>query len=116
MAELTRKKQVRGGHKSSITKTIRKAEELLAALSDHVQLSRFKMSLQEKLEVVKNIDAGILELLEGEAVVTAEIEEADAFKEEIYAALVRIDELLEPSRLSTTVAVVFVNNGFQMVC
>ena len=52
--ELRRKKRVRAGHKSSATKMITKAEELLAAsgLLDLNKLDQIGMSLKEKLEEI----------------------------------------------------------------
>ena len=95
-AELTRKKHVRGGHRSSTTKMVSRAGELLGAdTPDVVRLSQLKLSLQEKLDVLKQLDGEILGLVE-EGSVAEEIEQADRFKEEIYGIMVRIDRLSVP--------------------
>ena len=94
MADLARKKRVRGGHKASVTKMVRKAEELLTAEPpDVAHLLQIKMSLKEKLTVLERLDAEILELVDSEKDVTEEIEHSDVFKQDMYAALVRIEQL-----------------------
>ena len=47
--------------------------------------------MEEKLSTLKQLDGEILDLVDGEAV-EEEIEQADAFKEKIYAATVNIDK------------------------
>ena len=102
MADLHRKKRVRGGHRASVTKMVRKAEELLAAdPPDAARLAQIKLSLQEKLVVLKGLDAEIVELVEEDAV-TEEIEQADAFKEEAYAVMIKIDQRAPQTAPSTT--------------
>ena len=54
MANPAHKKGVRGGHRASATKMIRKAEELLARdPTDYPQLAKIRLSLQEKVSVLK---------------------------------------------------------------
>ena len=98
MAEgLARKKRIRAGHKASATRTLTKVEEALVAAAERTEefdtskLSQLKLSLQEKLEVLRQLDAEILELTDEEGLVD-EIEQADLFKEGIYTALVRIEK------------------------
>ena len=90
MAEgLARKKRIRAGHKASATRTLTKVEEALVAAAERTEefytskLSQLKLSLQEKLEVLRQLDAEILELTDEEGLVD-EIEQADLFKEGIY--------------------------------
>lgn len=71
--ELTRKKRVRGGHKASATRLLTKVEEMVGAAepADPFKLSQLGMSIKEKLEDIKVLDAEILTLvsedeLEGE--------------------------------------------------
>lgn len=98
MAEgLARKRRIRAGHKASATKTIAKVDELMAAPDgdkiDKSKISQLKLSLEEKLATVKQLDGDILELTEDDKV-DEEIEQADLFKEGIYTAIVRIERLL----------------------
>lgn len=91
-----RKKRVRAGHRASATKIIRRIDELLVVdKPDTGKLSQLKLTLTEKLEVLKLLDAEVLDLVEEESV-AEEIEQSDEFKESIYAALVRIERALAP--------------------
>ena len=95
MAEgLRRKKNVRAGHRASVTKLIKQVEEAIAAAPttriDTLKLSQLKMSLTEKLDTIKHLDDKILGLIEEEAV-AGEIEQSDELKENIYTAIVSIE-------------------------
>lgn len=63
---------------------------------DVKQLLQLKLSLEEKLSTIKQLDGEILDLVEGEAV-EAEIEQADAFKATVYAATVNTDKHCMPT-------------------
>ena len=69
--------------------------------SDVMRLSQLSKSLQEKLDVLKTLDSEILDLVEDEAV-EEEIEQADTFKEGIYATIIRIDKYCAPPNTSAT--------------
>ena len=74
---LQRKKAVRGGHRASVTKAIGKAEELLASGDPNEdKLQQLKLTLTEKLEVMKNLDAEILDMVK-ETDIAEEIAQAD---------------------------------------
>ena len=62
-------------------------------------LLQLKLSLNEKLSTLKQLDREILELVEDEAV-EEEIEQADANKEKVYAATVNIDKHCTPVAVS----------------
>ena len=102
---LVRKKQIRAGHRGSVTKMLRQVEELMAALDpgarvDTAKLSRLKLSLHEKLDTLKLLDGEILDLIEGEDVAD-EIERADSFKEGIYEAMVTVENYCAPQIVGT---------------
>ena len=81
---------------------VRKAEQLLVVdPPDAARLAQTKMSLQEKLVVLKGLDAEIVELVEEDAVME-EIEQADTFKEEAYTIMIKIDQLTPRTAHSTT--------------
>jgi len=62
---------------------------------------QLKISIQEKLETIKLLDGEFLELVpEGE--LTTEIEQADGFKEGIYAAIIGIDKCSAMVRARTS--------------
>jgi hypothetical protein len=71
---------------------------------DLVRLAQLKLSLQEKLDTLKQFDSEVLELTDDEGV-EAEIQSADDYKDGIYSALVGIDESsmkLKPRSVSGT--------------
>lgn len=71
---------------------------------DLARLAQLKLSLQEKLETLKQLDSEVLELTD-EKGVDAEIKSADEYKDDIYAAMVGIDEQnmkLKPPIMSGT--------------
>ena len=97
MAEgLAKKKRIRAGHRASATRTLTKLNDALAAETapDEAKLSQLKLTLEEKLGTLKLLDGEIVELIDEDALAT-EIEQADDYKSEIYAALVRIDKALK---------------------
>ena len=94
MADLARKKRVRGGHKASVTRMVHDVKDLFTTdPPDVTRLAQIKMSLQEKLTVLKGLDAKILELVKTEEAVTEEIEQSDVFMQDLYAILVKIEQL-----------------------
>ena len=91
MAELARKKRVRAGHRVSATKMISRTEDFLARdVPDVSKLPQLKLSLNEKLEVLKQLDEEIVGMV-NEDDVSGEIEQSDEFREGIYAVAVRIE-------------------------
>lgn len=66
---------------------VRQAEELLSKDAPNVStLSQLKLSLNEKLEIFRQLDGEILDMEDEEAVV-GEIDQSDAVKEGDYATL-----------------------------
>ena len=66
--ELARKKGMRGGHRSSTTRMITRAEEIMAAGDslDLPRLSQLEVSLKEKLNEIKSLDSKIPALISDE--------------------------------------------------
>ena len=90
---LTKKKRIRADHKASATKTITQIDEILASKApDKSRLSLLRLTLKEKLETVKTLDAEVIELIEDETLAD-EIEQADSYRESIFSALIKIDQL-----------------------
>ena len=94
-------RRVWAGHKSSATKMITKAEELLAAsgLLDLNKLDQIGMSLKEKLEEIKVLDSEVLELVE-DAELEEEISQADLYKERIFSTISSTEKAVRPAPLS----------------
>ena len=66
-----------------------------------MRLSQLSKSLQEKLDVLKTLDIEILDLVDDEAV-EEETEQADTFKEGIYATIIKIDNTVPPASATPT--------------
>ena len=90
---LTKKKKTRAGHKASATRTERQIDEIVAAEEpDKARLALLQLTLKEKLETIKNLDAEIVDLIDDETVLTEEIEQADGYKETLFSALLKADK------------------------
>ena len=113
MAEaLTKQRRKRGGHRSAIKKL---SQQVTDAVNDHGgdptknnRLVQLKLSVEEKLATLKNLDAEILDLLTedtsvSEDAIAEEVEQADIVKELAYGAIVSIDGVLKsgPSATAT---------------
>ena len=104
IADPSQKKRDCAGNRASATKAIGRAEELLAPEKlDLDKLSQLKLTLSEKLETLKTFNVEILDIVK-EDDLADEIEQADGFKEGVYAILVRIERVLRsmPVMLSPT--------------
>lgn len=72
---------------------IRKAEELLTADSpDFAQLAKIRLSLQEKVSVLKQLDSEVVDLVKEEEIAD-EIEQADTYMEDVYDTMAKLDQL-----------------------
>ncbi len=79
-------------------RTIRQITETLDGdTPDRDRLSLLRVTLQEKLDTIKTLDAYIVELIEDEGGVAEEIEQADACKETMYESILKVDRLLNNS-------------------
>ena len=102
-----RKRRVRAGHRGAVTKRLQEVNEALTAIesdatADSSKLVPLKLTLQEKLDTLKQLDNEILDLVEDEAALTQEIEQADIFKHNIYEALAKIERhIATPTRTGT---------------
>ena len=106
--ELSRKRRQRGGHRSSTTRIISSAIEVLATgdvsqFAQHaVKLNQQRASLQQKQITLRQLDAEILALV-GEDEIEAEIERADLVEENIQLAIANIDNALSSNANPNTV-------------
>ena len=95
MADPSHKKRVRGGHRASATKMIRKAEDYLAEEPmNYSQLARIRLSLQEKVSVLKHLDSEIVDLVKGEEVAD-EIDSTDTYMEDVYDMMAKLKRLFD---------------------
>ena len=95
---LTRKKKVRAGHRGTATRLIREASENLQAEEgpDLAKLRQQKLSLEQKVQVLSNLDSEILELTPTEEL-EEEIMQADIVKEKLGLAIIGIETALCPA-------------------
>ena len=92
MAEgLSRKKKVRGGHRSSTKRTIATLYEAIESTENPdgilTKLEQCRITLNEKRDTLKQLDDEILELVE-DTEVDDEIEQVDVFRERIQVAII----------------------------
>ena len=90
---LQRKKKVRAGHRASATRTLGQIATALDAPADLDRLPILKLTLEEKLKTLKELDAEIIGLV-AEGDLEAEIQQADEYQEKIFEALVRINRTI----------------------
>ena len=94
MADLARKKAVRGSQRAAVTRNVNRITELL--LEDPkdpetiAQLKLKKSQLMEKLTIIKRLDQEILDETPEEEMDT-EIEVADSTRQKIDLAVMRVD-------------------------
>ena len=92
MAEvLAKKKRIRGGHRTSVTRLIHQVVSILTGELDVSKLSTLKMTLTEKIRTLTTLDDEITNLLEDEGALADDIEQSDEYKQRIYAVIVSID-------------------------
>ena len=96
---IAKKTRIRVGHRGMVTKRIKEVEDTIAAATgpshapiDLAMLTRLKLSLREKLDTVSKLDDEIFELIENEVDLVSKIDTADAYKQNIYDTLVKVDE------------------------
>ena len=91
---LPKKKKIRCGHRAFATRMVNRVSEVINEADPTTELDvnvllQLKLSLEEKLSTLKQLDGEILDLVEDTAV-EDEIEQADAYKERVYAATVNL--------------------------
>ena len=99
----SQKKRVRSGHRSSTTRLLAQANDELQSLERNLaKLQQLKVALLEKLDVLRALDAEIVELslILTEDVLDDEILQADTFAEKIRLAVIEIDAALSKCSIS----------------
>ena len=98
MADLIHLKNVRAGHKSVLTKKLRDLEDALKTTPPYKDtLEQFKVSLQEKLDVLKNLSDQIVAKLQDVTEIATEIEGHEATTDSVCSALPKINRILGPA-------------------
>ena len=99
----SQKKRVRSGHRSSTTRLLAQANDELQSLERNLaKLQQLKVALLEKLDVLRALDAEIVELslILTEDELDDEILQADTFTEKIRLAVIEIDAALSKCSIS----------------
>ena len=105
---ISKRKKVRGGHRGSATRMMHEVYETIESTADKntiiTKLEQCKISLEEKLVVVKQQDEEILALLDEEEV-EAEIEDADVFSGRIRRAIIDATRVINEKKLMSSTVV-----------
>ena len=94
---VARKKRIRAGHKSHLTKLLTSADTLLQSYSSvqEGELRALGKSLERKMQVIAKLDEELLEIVRDEEI-DAEIEEADRVYGTTQEKLQDIQKRLQP--------------------
>eukprot|EP00112_Aurelia_sp_Birch-Aquarium-sp1_P021780 Seg5940.2 transcript_id=Seg5940.2/GoldUCD/mRNA.D3Y31 product="hypothetical protein" protein_id=Seg5940.2/GoldUCD/D3Y31 len=100
MAELKKKRNVRGGYRAYIATLIGQIDD---NLEDRIRLKQIEIQLREKQDILQNLDDGILNLVsesdqDGTGCIQ-EISESGATKEKIDLALLTLEDRFKPSEI-----------------
>ena len=94
MAEgLRRKEGKRRGFRDVLVGRLREADDILMVVDgvDPVKLEQLRLYVNEKHSALKKLDEEILELLDDDEAIVAEITNADKFNDRIYESLAKIE-------------------------
>ena len=119
MSSTAKKKKIRLGHRAYVTKILENVRCLTEEYnpSNENRLRQLKISLQERLVTLKSLDEEILDAVEDDEAITAEIEESGKFGEHIHGAIVEIDSFLTTTKHTrTNVEVVPTNTSTAQGC
>ena len=100
---LSRKKKMRGAHRSSVTRMITQVEELLRAEPEELNVSQLKQKRQAlvgKTELLTKLDEEILTTIEEDGL-EDEVEQADLVRERIELTIINLDSALNEVSLRT---------------
>ena len=102
---ISRKRKVRGGHRGSATRMLNEVYETIESSADKnsvvTKLEECKISLEEKLRVIKRQDEEILELVDDEEL-EHEIEEADTFSGRVRRAIIDATRVISEKRMASS--------------
>ena len=108
---LSRRRKIHGGHRGSATRMVHEIYEAIESTDERdsivTKLEQCKISLEEKLEIIRQQDDEILELV-GDEEVEHEIDEADTFSGRVRRAIIdatcAIEVKLVPTSTQVTVS------------
>lgn len=102
-SEVTKKRKIRAGHRSSTKRTINASHAILDDFNPSdksltEKLMQQKITLKEKLNILQALDDDILGNIE-ETDIEKEIEDCDLLREHIHATVVRIDSAVNSANV-----------------
>ena len=98
MTELNHQKSVRSGHRGIVTKKVAELETVLGITPpDTHALEQLRAALEEKRDLLTDLDKRIVSLLNDETEIIAEIEGAEGVKDVLRSALFKIDRAVGAS-------------------
>ena len=90
----------RNAHRGVVKKRIQELDTILAEEEpDLTRLKQLRLLFIEKIEVLGKLDEEVLDGLGDEAAMGADIEEADAFRQDVCCAIERLEAKLDSSSL-----------------
>ena len=98
---LLRKQKIHAGHQASGTRLLNQVDGALAVTPTDDTLAQLKLSLHEKLEILKQLDSEVVDLTPEERL-DEDIEQAEDYKDNVHRALTMIDKTLKPKPSSPT--------------
>ncbi|XP_065904623.1 uncharacterized protein [Dysidea avara] len=109
---LSRRRKIRGGHRGSATRMVHEIYEAIESTDERdsivTKLEQCKISLEEKLEIIRQQDDEILELV-GDVEVEHEINEADTFSGRVRRAIIDATRAIEVKLVPTSTQVTVSN-------
>ena len=102
MADLTKLKQVRNGHRLNAKKAVNSIKELWENLEPRMEgkLIAYKATLTEKLEILQEIDTQVLEKIDDAEAIATETEEASDLHVLMKEAILNVELALKPKQPS----------------
>ena len=113
--ESSHRKKIRGGHRAYVTRLIHLASQTLEEfnpenVNDREKILQYQRTLTEGLEILKGLDATILESVKATEIET-EIQEAGEFAAQIHQILVKFDTVLHVNQTAPYSESPSVNTG-----
>ena len=102
--EIARKKRIWGTHRAAASQIHMQVEDLAASTpADPTKAAQLRLSLAEKLKVLKDLDTEIFDNTPEEELVD-EIQQANECKDEIFLSLAKLDNLGSVTPICSTIA------------
>lgn len=92
----SKKKQKRPGHRLYATKLKRDADQIIKDFdsSNENKLKQIKISLRDRMDIIRNLDEAVLDALEKDEEIEEEISDAGRFSGRILELIVEIENVL----------------------